>query len=136
MRSQNIDLAIVSDPYTRGATVPDIPHRWYRFHHDQTPRCLIISPNPSFDIFPLHVSPYIIALTLNAPCLSILFFGVYAAPSVALDHILTVLSDILSSHTFANVVMQATLMPGTPCGVVKSPTQEDVSWHSSATLIN
>lgn len=105
MRSQNIDLAIVSDPYTRGATVPDIPYRWYRFHHDQTPRCLIISPNPSFDIFPLHVSPYITAVTLNAPALSILFIGVYAAPSVALDHILTVLSDILSRHTFANVVI-------------------------------
>lgn len=117
MEATNIDFAVVSDPYVRGGTVPGIPPRWFKFHHAQTPRCMVVSRNVSLDLFPIHVSPFVIALTLNAPNLSILFIGVYAAPSVALDHIL----PLVPSWTATTLTMWSLLvilMLETPFGGV------------------
>lgn len=105
IEAQKIDFAVVCDPYVRGKLVPQIPPRWFKFHHGQTPRCMVVSPNPSLDIFPVHVSSFIIALVLSAPDISILLIGVYAAPSVALDYILTSLTSILDSQNYENVVI-------------------------------
>lgn len=116
MEATNIDFVVVCNPYVRGGTVPGIPPRWFKFHHAQTPRCMVVSRNVSLDLFPIHVSPFVIALTLNAPNLSILFIGVYAAPSVALDHILSSVGSLLDSNNADNVVIAGDFNARNPLG--------------------
>lgn len=108
-KANDVDVTVMCDPFARGSTIPEIPESWHMFCHPHTPRCVVVIPRPRFDVFPISISPYIVALQLQTDKLALLLIGVYAAPSVPLSYILTSVEGILDSHPMVNVASPETL---------------------------
>lgn len=105
IEAEHIDVAIVSDPCARGSTVPGVPPNWLCFLNSATPRCMVLIPKRRFDVFPLAVSPYIVALRLQHQEFTLLLIAVYAAPSVPLDFTLSGIEDVLQRHRVPNLLL-------------------------------
>lgn len=105
VEAEHIDVAVVCDPYASGSTVLGVPPNWLRFLHQDTPRCMVLIPRRKFDVFPLTVSPYIVALRLQNQQSTMLLIATYAAPSVPMDFILSRINDVLERYCATNVIL-------------------------------
>lgn len=102
-------VAVACDPYRNGGKMQKMPEGFTVIAHEKDPSALVLVRRPSFDICPMSVTKFVVAVYCQSTTYHFTLVSVYAPPHKPIDPVLRALEEVVAKSRSPNIVVAGDL---------------------------